>query len=348
MCTPLKVEAWTEALRLHPNTAWATALISGLTEGVCIGFQPNRSYKCARSNCFSARQHPYVVDKYLATELAHHRIVGPFDLDLPGIMINRFGVIPKSGKPGKWRLIVDLSAPTKFSINDGVSKTDASMVYSSVADAARMILSLGQHTEMAKIDLANAFRIIPVHPNDRHLLGMKWNGKLYIDQQLPFGLRSAPVLFNGYADALEWIMRNEGVQNLLHYLDDFLVLGPAGSGVCQAALCSMLSLCDKLGVPLAHEKIVGPTTSLVFLGILLDSTVMETRLPEDKLVQLTSELQVWSSKKSCSKKELERLLGLLNFVCLVIPQGRCFLRRMFNLLHSVKEPNHFLRLNCEF
>ena len=82
-----------------------------------------------------------MVDEYLVTEMAHQRIAGPFDVDLPGIMINRFGVIPKFGKPGKWRLIVDLSAPAKFSINDGVSKTDASMVYSSVADAARMILS---------------------------------------------------------------------------------------------------------------------------------------------------------------------------------------------------------------
>ena len=56
-------------------------------------------------------------------------------------------------------------------------------------------------------------------------------------------------------------MRNESVQNLLNYLDDFLVLSPAGSGMYQAALCSMLSLCDELGV-MAHETIKGPTTSL--------------------------------------------------------------------------------------
>ena len=120
------------------------------------------------------------------------------------------------------------------------------MVYSSVASAARMISSLGQGREMAKIDISNAFRIIPVHPDDRHLLGMKRNGKLYIDQQLPFGLRSAPVLFNGYADALEWIMRNEGAQNLRHYLDDSLVLALQDpecakmlSAVCYHCLISL-------------------------------------------------------------------------------------------------------------
>ena len=59
-------------------------------------------------------------------------------------MINRFGVISKSGKPGKWCLIFELSAQAKFII---IYKTDASIVYSLVADAARMILSLGQGTK---------------------------------------------------------------------------------------------------------------------------------------------------------------------------------------------------------
>ena len=82
-------------------------------------------------------------------------------------------------------------------------------------------------------------------------------------------------LFNGYADALEWIIRSSGVDHILHYLDDFLVLGPPGSGVCQAALDRMLSICQSLGVPLATDKIAGPSTSLVFLGLELDSVHME-------------------------------------------------------------------------
>ena len=103
--TPLKAEVWAECLRLHPNKVWVEALISGLTEGIRIGFQPSRVFKRASANCQSARVHPYVVDTYLASERASQRVAGPFDVDLPGVMINRFGVIPKSGRPGKWRLI---------------------------------------------------------------------------------------------------------------------------------------------------------------------------------------------------------------------------------------------------
>ena len=34
-------------------------------------------------------------------------------------------------------------------------------------------------------------------------LRMKWQGQVYVDAALPFGLRSAPKIFNALADALE-------------------------------------------------------------------------------------------------------------------------------------------------
>ena len=191
--------------------------MEGLRTGVWIGRSPARVCKRAKANCRSARDHLYVIDKYLANELTLGRVVGPFADSLPGVMISHFGIIPKSGQPEKWCLIVDLSAPSAASVNDGISSVDSGMAYSSVTDAARLILQLGVGTEMAKMDIASAFRLIPVHPDDRHLLGMKWKEQVYIDMQLPFGLRSAPVLFNGYADALEWVICSAGVPYILHY-----------------------------------------------------------------------------------------------------------------------------------
>ena len=93
-------------------------------------------------------------------------------------------------KPGKWWLIVDLSYPHGSSVNDGISSGDASMAYASIEDAGWITSSLGQFTLLAKINIASVFRIITVHPDDRHLLGMKWNSAIYIDKQLLFGLRS--------------------------------------------------------------------------------------------------------------------------------------------------------------
>ena len=69
-----------------------------------------------------------------------------------------------------------------------------------------------------------------MHPADRHLLAMKWRNGIYIDGSIPFGLRSAPKLFNNLlADVLEWIAQQQGVSFIIHYLDDFLTMDPPSS-----------------------------------------------------------------------------------------------------------------------
>ena len=344
--TPLNLAAWSSALRNHPNRLWVNSLLTGLQEGVRIGFNPAALCRSASSNMQSATAHPDVVQKYLTDELQAGNLAGPFSpSQVREAVINRFGVIPKPHKPGKWRLIVDLSYPPGGSVNDGISTMDSSMVYSSLDDAAHLIASLGRNSCLAKIDICSAFRIIPVHPQDRSLLCMRWGEGIYVDSQLPFGLRSAPLIFNAYADALEWILRDHGCHHIIHYLDDFLVLGPSNSAVCQTALRTMLSTCSSLGVPLAEEKIEGPSTCLSFLGIELDTSTMQARLPQDKLVRLVQELALWQDKKSCTRKELEHLIGVLQFACKVIPQGRPFVRRLINLLCVPCKPFHHVRLN---
>ena len=63
---------------------------------------------------------------------------------------------------------------------------------------------------MEKMDKQQAYCNIPVAPKDRRLLGMLWQGKVYVDTVLPFGLRSAPLIFSVVADALEWMMIQQG------------------------------------------------------------------------------------------------------------------------------------------
>ena len=89
---------------------------------------------------------------------------------------------------------------------------------------------------MAKFDIESAYRLVAVYPDDRQLLGMRWQGQLFMDTALPCGLRSSPKIFMAIADALEWIMCQEGVPSALHYLDDFLVFGRPYSRECQEVL----------------------------------------------------------------------------------------------------------------
>ena len=78
------------------------------------------------------------VDKYLEEELQAGRIVGPFNPEeLMGAQVNQIGVIPKSGQPNKWRLIVDSSNPRDHSVNDGIDKELCSLTYASVEEAVQ-------------------------------------------------------------------------------------------------------------------------------------------------------------------------------------------------------------------
>ena len=200
---------------------------------------------------------------------------------------------------------------------------------------------------MAKVDIQDAIRIVPVHPDDRWLLGMQWEGKTYIDSSLPFGLRSAPKIFNTLADVLEWTLSHKGVQWIIHYLDDFLMLGAPGTSQCSQALATTLATCDRLGCPIAPHKTVGPVTLIDFLGIQLDSTSMQLRLPKQKLINLRLMIAKWQRRRSCTKRELLSLIGHLSHACKVVKPGRPFLRCLIELSTKAKKPHHHLRLNLE-
>ena len=131
-------------------------------------------------------------------------MAGPFDSPpLHPLEISSFGVIPKKGKPGKWRLIVDLSSPLGFSVNDGIGPESWSLQYIKLDDIVTMVSTLGIGALLAKFDVESAFRNIPVHPSHRHLLGMKWRSKYYIDLVPPFGphevfLTRWPIWWSGF------------------------------------------------------------------------------------------------------------------------------------------------------
>ena len=167
-----------------------------------------------KGNLSSVLDQPDVVENYLHEKLQACRLIKvqcPDDSKTLGVHCSSFGVIPKKNRPNKYRLIIDLSSPPGHSVNDGICKELASLSYVSVDDVVMGILQLGRGTMMAKMDIRQAYRNIPVHPSDRILLGMQWNGETYVDAALPFGLRSSLLIFTAVADALQWIMERMGV-----------------------------------------------------------------------------------------------------------------------------------------
>ena len=125
-----------------------------------------------------------------------------------------------------------------------------------------------------------------------------------MDAVLPFGLRSAPKIFTAVADAVEWIAKANGVEHLFHYLDDFLLVSEPSALAGLPQLSTLLRIFDTLRLPVAEEKLEGPSTVITFLGIEVDTVAMELRLPQKKVSELKSLVKEWLGRHSCRKKEL--------------------------------------------
>ena len=291
--------------------------------------------------------HPAVVTAELQKECAAGRVIGPSPVPpLANLKCSGVGVVPK--KNGTWHMIHHLSAPRGTSINDFILREEYSLHYATINDAVASLLQLGTGTLMAKVDLKSAFRMVPVRQEDWELLGIHWQNQYYIDTCLPFGLRSAPYLFNQFTDALHWILQNNyDIPHLIHYLDDYLLMEQPASPRCGHRLETFLRVCNLLGVPVALDKLEGPSTSLTFLGLELDSNRQEIRLPPTKIREITAELDRWSCAHKTTKRKLLSLIGVLSFAARAVPAGRLFLRRLIHLSTKVQRLHHHIRLNQE-
>ena len=130
---------------------------------------------------------------------------------------------------------------------------------------------------------------------------------------------------------------------MLHLLDDFLIISGSHEQ-CSRELALFLELCSYLGIPMAPDKTVGPSTVLSFAGIELDTVHSEARLPRDKIMRFASLLSDYLKRKKVTLRELQSLIGLLNFACSVVLPGRAFLRRLIDLTIGIARPQHFIRL----
>ena len=206
------------------------------------------SCKSATGNLPSAEDQQQLITNYLQQQVWEGFMLGPYPLkECQGVVVSPIGTVPKR-TPGAFRAIVDLSSPKGNSVNDSLCRHLTHVAYSSVEDAALAMHCLGPNTELAKIDIYSAYRIVPIHPSEHVFLGVQWRCSTFINCQLPFGLAFAPAVFSAIAEALEWVFVHQGIRGVIHYLDDFLLLGSPGSGECAQSLVLTRATCWELRV----------------------------------------------------------------------------------------------------
>ena len=143
------------------------------------------------------------------------------------------------------------------------------------------------------------------------------------------GHRVAPYICQRVTDALRYIHEHIGYF-LLNYIDDFV--GAEVLGIAQKSYETFGRLLSSLGVQEAESKAIPPTHQLEFLGVGFDTIQGIIFMTQDRLQELDEELSKWFVGRRFSRKDLEWLIGKLQFVMSCVRPGRVFIARLLNKL----------------
>ena len=205
------------------------------------------------------------------------------------------------------------------------------MVFAKFDHAITLVTNQGKGEKMAKFDVKSAYRLLPVRESDFRFLGMQLEGKVYIDKMLPMGAKISASHWEAFGRAWDWLVNQhpnfDG--NTCRCMDDMLcIFGPHSNPT--PSVSAVFEVCTEIGLPLAAEKTVLPTTNITFLGLNIDSNKQTIGVPLDKVNRAQIALEKLISARKIKVRQIMSLAGLLNFICKVIPAGRPFLRCLFD------------------
>lgn len=304
-----------------------------------VGFHASSPPVTVDSNHQSALQHLEAVEKFVAVELTHGALVGPFSSPpfSPWYRCSPLMTRPKRETNDR-RVIVDLSYPKGSAVNDGIDNlayfgTDISYTLPSIGDLVQHLISHGRGALVWKADLARAYRQLRVDPLDSPLLVLKVRSKYYIDRCPSFGCRTSSTACQRMSNAVVYLMAQAG-HTILAYLDDFTSChgNPAKA---WASYNSFLNLAKGLGLILAEHKCVSPSTTIQWLGYAIDTNLMTVAVPFEKLRDLLLECKAWSVKKRASKCMIQALAGRMLYVSNCIRPARRFTTRVLATLRAM-------------
>ena len=299
-------------------------------------------------NHASASKFSQHVDAYIKEEVSLGAMLGPFDRKPFALHVSPFMTREKADSDLR-RTIVDLSWPKNKSVNSGVAKDSYLgpkflLNYPSVDNIVDKIIQLGPGSMLFKIDISRAFRQLKVDPGDIDLLGFK-QYSYFIDQSVPFGYRHGSIFFEKVTNSIRYIMRSHGFPDLYNYVDDLIYCGTP-SNIFQAY--EMLSgLLEQLGLQISLKKLVPPSTSATCLGILINTETRTMSVPPEKLEKIQDLCHQWENKTTCTKQQLQSLLGSLLYISKRVKPGRAFLNRMLQFLRDMGD-SRSVRLSQEF
>ena len=367
--TKLKPDAWELALMDAGILAEFNDIPTGLRNGFLCGLE-NYSLTCTsipENHYTSQEDEDFIISKYTA-EMNLGRISHGYDPHTLFSLIGHFRTSPLAviNRNGKRRVIVNHSFPknktcidldllprtstqekhtinpTQTSINTVIDSKKFQCAWGSFSECYLLVADAPVGTQAAIFDVDAAFRNIPTYSSARPFLDIMLKGLIHLDHVLNFGASPSPGIFGRVADAIVKIFLHRGIEAVIKWVDDFIFLryptGCLSDGTYQYKHTAELiwNIANELGWPWAPEKFVDFATSFTYIGFLWDLSAKVVELPKTKKEKYIERISTWTYNSTHTLKEAEVIIGTLNHVCLVVPEGRSRLVSLFKFRAGFK------------
>ena len=319
--------------------------------GFPIGFQGSSQNLHIKDEIWKYKNHtgatefPEHINSYIKKESQHGAILGPFKFNpfQDNLIVSPLNSVPKKESIER-RIIMDLSFPKGNAVNDYIDKNEylgeiSQLVFPKVDDFVDLIRSKGRGCLLYKKDLKRAYRQISIDPKDYNLVSFVWKKHIFCDTVLSMGLRSAANICQRVTNAISFILLQVGIA-ILNYLDDFA--GAERKENAEFAYLCVGSVLKKCGFDEAVEKASPPSKVMSFLGVLFNTATMTMEITPERLSEIRNLIKSWLTKETATLKQLQSLLGKLNFVAACVKPSRIFISRLLIWLRSIYGSSEFL------
>ncbi len=338
----LNIPAWKEELADYYDAQIIDFLQYGWPMSYELPWPPTASVKHHQT----ALSFPDHIDKYIAKEQQAGALCGPFEVKPFGPWFTTSPMLTRPKKSSiNRRVIIDLSWPKGESVNDGVRpqsylSEDFKLQLPSADLVAQQLRRHGKGAFMFSHDLQRAYGQLRTCPLDWPLLGVEWGKRYFFHTSPPFGARVGTFCAQRTALAVCYMAEKADPSSLMVFVDDFLGI-KSTKEAAQESSERLSSKLKKVGLVEATEKRQPPSQVATWIGIQFNSLDMTMKMPADKVKETLLLVQEWARKTSASKRELQHLLGKLNWMSQCVRPGRLFVSRM---LHTLRQAYHQKRV----
>ena len=324
---------------------YSDLLVCDLLEfGFPLGFEGNVENLHSTDQIWKCRNHkgatdfPQEINAYIQKESNHGAIIGPFKANpfQENLVVSPLNSVPKKDVKER-RIIMDLSFPKGNAVNDYIEKNVylgeiTEVIFPKIDDFVELIKRKGKGCLLFKKDLKRAYRQISIDPKDYNLVSFVWHKHIFCDTVLSMGLKSAANICQRATNAISFIMLQIGIA-ILNYLDD--LAGAEKKEKAFFAYHCLGAILKKCGFEEALDKASPPSEIMSFLGVLFNTLTMTIEITPDRLVEIRSLVKSWINRDMASLKQVQSLLGKLNFIAACVKPSRIFVSRLLRWLRSI-------------